>query len=449
MYDKPANWMTIFKLESKNKWASSKALERLYNSFKIREKTKTWKYHNDRIAKALKSFIIERKYITSYDLKPAFNILDSFPDNLYLAFIVECLSHSYANIRNAAAITLSDSGWTPTSKEEEVLFKVALGEFRDIHKYGSCAVEPLICAFEGYDTIYSDDYKKTRVKKYAAEALSKIDDTRAIPIFIRALQKESAYLDEDICICAANALGKMSDISACDPLLKLLYATPQEYLSFNLTQSIIDALINLKDTRIKEWAEKQMDWNIDTKRKPIALKVLCHYQHQNAFDICSRIVNDFNYPLDHWVGAVKSLHLLNDNRVIPCLLSIYEKVESAIPGSHGTTESILYTRKSSIEETLHDYGDACLELGLPLCSDAPFMRSILKEIEETLELNTHSISSKSLENLANLKEVWEIKRLNDFTDDPDLSTAVVAIDTIDCAKLAKRAQEILLIRSKN
>jgi HEAT repeat protein len=94
---------------------------------------------------------------------------------------------------------------------ENVSYLLALQEWEKLIKFGEAAVEPLIAVLKDKD-------KDNDVRWYAASALGKIGDAKAVEPLIAALKDE----DRVIRRIAVMALGEIGDARAVEPLNAVL-----------------------------------------------------------------------------------------------------------------------------------------------------------------------------------------------------------------------------------
>jgi HEAT repeat protein len=145
-------------------------------------------------------------------------------------------------VRRKAAEALSKLKWKPENNIENVSYLLALQEWGKLIKFGEAAVEPLIAVLKDNDWW---------VQRDAAEALGKIGDTRAVdPLianennienvsYLLALQEWEKLIkfgeaavepliavlkdkDSEIRENSAEALGEIGDARAVDPLIAAL-----------------------------------------------------------------------------------------------------------------------------------------------------------------------------------------------------------------------------------
>ena len=92
----------------------------------------------------------------------------------------------------------------------------------------------------------------TDVRCAAAEALGKIGDIRAVEPLIGVLQSNSSKgasgvrSDDDVRCAAAEALGKIGDIRAVEPLIGVVQSNSRE----EVRQAAASALMRFKDARV-------------------------------------------------------------------------------------------------------------------------------------------------------------------------------------------------------
>ena len=83
--------------------------------------------------------------------------------------------------------------------------------------------------------LMSLDTPDADVRKFIVDILGDIRDSRAVPVLIEALEKDS---DENIRVASAEALGKIKDRRAVDPLLACLTQYGQSWLDYAAAEAL-------------------------------------------------------------------------------------------------------------------------------------------------------------------------------------------------------------------
>jgi len=124
--------------------------------------------------------------------------------------LIAALKDEHWRVRLAAAVALDNLRWQPDSDETEAQYQAAKRNWDRCVEIGAPSVEVLIAALEDK---HSDKY--AFVREGAAEALGKIGDIRAMEPLISALKDEYEYIR----LAAASALGHIGDAQAVEPVI--------------------------------------------------------------------------------------------------------------------------------------------------------------------------------------------------------------------------------------
>jgi HEAT repeat protein len=112
---------------------------------------------------------------------------------------------------------LDKLGWVPETDGQRAAYLIAVEDWESLVEWGGAAVEPLIEALSDENHCRNTLYIRS-LRAAAAEALGKIGDARAVEPLIGMLGDE----DSDVRYDAAEALGKIGDVRAVEPLIKAL-----------------------------------------------------------------------------------------------------------------------------------------------------------------------------------------------------------------------------------
>src|SRR5439155_11427394 len=109
--------------------------------------------------------------------------------------LADLLKHSNPAMRAAAAGALRRLAWKPSTREEQALFEIALGNTRAAAFAGEAALQPLVTELK-HDTSFQ--------RRAAAEALANVNDPRRIQPLLAAARDP----DATVRVSAIHALGK-------------------------------------------------------------------------------------------------------------------------------------------------------------------------------------------------------------------------------------------------
>jgi HEAT repeat protein len=143
--------------------------------------------------------------------------------------LIKALEDEGSDVRNAAASALDKLGWVPETDGQRAAYLIAVDDWESLVEWGEPAVEPLIKRL-------SDDNES--VRESAAEALGKLGEPAVGPL-IKTLEDEgyskvryeychgsrmidAAEAERYDIIYAAKALEKIGDTRAVEPLIKAL-----------------------------------------------------------------------------------------------------------------------------------------------------------------------------------------------------------------------------------
>jgi HEAT repeat protein len=131
--------------------------------------------------------------------------------------LIGVLSDNEQEVRKCAAEALDKIGWVPGTDGQRAAYLIAVEDWESLVEWGGAAVEPLIEALSDENHCRNTLYIRS-LRAAAAEALGKIGDARAVEPLIGMLGDE----DSDVRYDAAEALGKIGDVRAVEPLIKAL-----------------------------------------------------------------------------------------------------------------------------------------------------------------------------------------------------------------------------------
>ena len=123
--------------------------------------------------------------------------------------LIAYLKDTDSDMRQHTSTALKKLGWHPTNEEQEIQYLIASQDWDNLILKGDIAVAILI--------IYLDD-KNSTVRRYIADILGKIGDTRAVKPLISHLDDKNSTVRRYI----ADALGKIGDTRAVEPLISCL-----------------------------------------------------------------------------------------------------------------------------------------------------------------------------------------------------------------------------------
>jgi len=285
--------------------------------------------------------------------------------------LIELLEHKSVHVRRNATWKLEKIGWKPETDKHRISLLLDDGDLDGCSKLGESAVEPLIKALEDGFRMYWDGINDSgwRSEK-AAEALGKIGDTRAVEPLSKALSDES----ENIRKSAAKVLGKIGDTRAVEPLSKALSDESE-----SIRASAAKALGDIGDAQ----AVEPLIQLLDTE-----LKDLKQIRHSGAI-----------------LKASEALGKIGDVRAVDCLIKVftsYEKIK--VRGPAGKLYG--YGGLHEIKEALQNIGwqgTFALINGTnsEFLANEPFANSELKHI---LKKKGLSVSGKKEDLIKRLKE---------------------------------------------
>lgn len=135
--------------------------------------------------------------------------------------------------------------------------------------------------------VLRDECGDTENKRYAAEALGKIRDIRAINPLVQTLK----YGNEDVRMSAASALGYIGDKKAIKPLVQVLKDASINEYAVSALGEIVDKLVVglLNEAMKKQFGIKHFEdvpWNEVPKRAIDSLKMMENFfKDKNALEI--------------------------------------------------------------------------------------------------------------------------------------------------------------------
>lgn len=126
--------------------------------------------------------------------------------------LATCLDNEINDVRYFSAFALTEMGYNPESINEKVAFIIA----KDCHystdkilNLGPTAIEPLI------DRL---NHRDSNVRAFAAKALGRFENTRAVKSLINSLKDQDVYVRR----YSSQALGNIKDIEAVEHLITAL-----------------------------------------------------------------------------------------------------------------------------------------------------------------------------------------------------------------------------------
>ncbi|MBM3847580.1 MAG: HEAT repeat domain-containing protein [Verrucomicrobia bacterium] len=123
--------------------------------------------------------------------------------------LISALKDPNSDVRLAAAKALDRMGWQPQCSEERAMHSIATGKFMQAAQEGETAFVPLVAALKG------DTYSQ---RKAAIEALSRIEDARALRPLLHSLKDP----DSHVRVSAVEALGRLGNPEAIDALVQAM-----------------------------------------------------------------------------------------------------------------------------------------------------------------------------------------------------------------------------------
>jgi HEAT repeat protein len=169
----------------------------------------------------------------------AANALATLGDQRAIDVLASALESSHVTLRRAAAAALEKLSWKPTEAHQRARFLVELGKYQEAAKEGTSAVAPLMRALTEADR-YPQEFKlnpcfqvpdalvtigspavdaliaglsQPKVATWAAGALGKIRDARAVQPLIEVLKKDKYARERSI-----EALGAIGGAQAAEAL---------------------------------------------------------------------------------------------------------------------------------------------------------------------------------------------------------------------------------------
>jgi HEAT repeat protein len=164
--------------------------------------------------------------------------LGQISDARAVAPLVGALWDAPMRIREAAAQALKSLGWQPGNDTERTLAAIARHDFQEVVSLGAAAVDTLIAMLRGSDE---------GVRQIVAQALGKIRDTRAVEPLLAMLKDENESVA--MRIIASQALAEIGDTRAVEALLAML---KDENAFLPMRIKATQALGKIGDTRAVE-----------------------------------------------------------------------------------------------------------------------------------------------------------------------------------------------------
>ncbi len=140
--------------------------------------------------------------------------------------LLVALEDNGSRVREQAAAALVSLGWRPVDETQSALLAVAQRDWDRAVSLGSAAVEPLVTAIR-------DNNSQVRVQ--AAEALGRLGDPRAVEPLIEVLKDIGSAVSQ----AAFRALRRIGDPRGVDAIKDYQHATEDKLLDTNKQQSII------------------------------------------------------------------------------------------------------------------------------------------------------------------------------------------------------------------
>lgn len=129
--------------------------------------------------------------------------------------LIGALNVDYSHGRKKTAETLDKLGWQPGKDEAAVAYWIAKQNWTECVRLGTLAVEPLITALKDRDA---------QVRRFAAEALGKIGDARALAPLIAASRDQEKFIRK----VAAAALKNIENTCGVEPFIAALHDTASD-----------------------------------------------------------------------------------------------------------------------------------------------------------------------------------------------------------------------------
>jgi HEAT repeat protein len=188
--------------------------------------------------------------------KAAAEMLGSIGDARAVEPLINALRDGDRDVCRSAAEALDKFGWKPGTDGQKAAYLISNDAWESLVEWGEPAVEPLINALEDGNSA-------------AAEALVKIDETRAVEPLIKALEDDNWKVRR----VAARALGEIGDAHAVEPLIKALGDENDDNDGVNLRAAAVAALGEIGDTRavdpLIKVLEENESWVRDTAAKAL------------------------------------------------------------------------------------------------------------------------------------------------------------------------------------
>lgn len=213
--------------------------------------------------------------------------------------LISSLKDPNAPVRQAAAKALDRLGWQPQSSEERALHSIATGRYMQATQEGETAFVPLVAVLKG------DTYHQ---RKAAIEALSRLEDSRALRPLIAALKDP----DSHVRVSAVEALGRLANPEAADALI---VALKDEFAPVRAAAAeVLGRLAGAKALVPLTVALRDRSWDV----RKAAVEALGKLGDSKALEPLVGLFKDKD-P-DVRLATVRALTTLEDPRAIPVLI---------------------------------------------------------------------------------------------------------------------------------
>ncbi|MBI4557058.1 MAG: HEAT repeat domain-containing protein [Candidatus Hydrogenedentes bacterium] len=235
--------------------------------------------------------------------------LVNFKDERATQVLARGLRDPDFNTRMNAAGILSRKAWLPANEQEQVLFRVALADWKTIPALGAEAVEPLIVALGSEAPEY---------RREAARCLGEIGDKRATQPLAKLLEDNESSVRH----AAVQALAKLADPEGMPPLIAALRDTESD-----VRVAAADALGTLADPRAVEPLMETLR-DPDEKVRGSAIKALGALGDRRAAPALIESIREPNHDLR--VEAVSALGKLKDPSATAPLIALLEDPDGGV-----------------------------------------------------------------------------------------------------------------------
>ena len=202
-------------------------------------------------------------------------------------------------MRQTVAAALQQLGWQPQTSEERALHNVATGRYMQAAQEGETAFIPLVSALKG------DTYQQ---RKSAVEALSRLDDARAVRPLIASLKDPDTHVRAS----AVEAIGRINNPEAVEAVI---CALKDEFTPVRVTAAeVLGRLGGPKVFTPLTVALRDKAWDV----RRAAVEGLARLGEPKVLE---HLVPLFKDPdADVRLSTIRAMATLKDERAIPALI---------------------------------------------------------------------------------------------------------------------------------